>query len=210
MIQCSLESKFKDILIDLLNKESNRARSVNEIEVTECTSCLRKSYYARKEPLKRVNKSIINGKAIHLYIECLVKKYCQNIEVEEEYEVDLGLEFKILMKPDIILDDRIVEIKTTDRETITIPLLEHELQANFYAFVLNKDYYEIIYITKVGDIVCFTKPVSESLFDLLITRARALHMYLSNNIPPEREFKYCRTCPYHDKCMLQLKLNEVI
>lgn len=210
MIQCSLESKFRDILIDILNRESNRMRNINEIEVTECTSCLRKSYYARKEPLKRINKSIINGKAIHLYIEQLIKKYYQNIEVEEEYEVDFGFEFKILMKPDVILDDRIVEIKTTDRETVNIPSLEHELQANFYAFVLNKDYYEIIYITKVGDIIYFTKPVDVVLFNNLLTRAKILYEYLTHDIPPEREHKYCRACQYYEKCILQLKLNEVI
>lgn len=201
MIECTLESKFKNILIDMLDKESEKELDENQISVTECTDCLRKSFYRRKYKRKYINKHLFEGKAIHHYIEYLVKKYHGDILVEDEYEVDLGYEFTIVMRPDIILDDRVVEIKTSDSNNIIVPHLEHELQANFYAFVLAKDYYEIIYITRGIDICHFVKPVSIDLFNVLIKRARMLYKSIVSDIPPKKELKYCRFCVYYDICL---------
>jgi len=206
MITCSIESKFKPILEEILKKESEREYIENLIEVTECTTCLRRSYYNRKSPVTRVNKHVIEGKAIHMYFEQLIKKYEYNIESEEEYIVDFGLPFKIKMRPDIVMDDRVVDIKTTDRETVFMSDIEHELQANFYAFVLDKRYYELIYITRGGNMSVFVSEVNLDMFEEVLKRAELLYNSLKNNVEPSREPKYCKYCEHFHKCYKQKKL----
>ena len=207
MITCGLESKFKTILEDIITKESERNVESNVLEVTECVHCLRRSYYARKYGHKLFNKNVFEGRAIHLYVQHLLNKYYPEIETEVEIEVDFGFDFRILMKPDVILEDRVVDIKTTDRDNVFMSDIEYELQTNFYAFVLNKPYYEIVYITRRGGIVTFVSEVNYDMFEEVLNRAKKLYMCLQNNVEPEREPKYCRTCEFYHRCFRQKKLG---
>jgi len=206
MITCGLESKFKPIVEDIIKRENEREYKEDVIEVTECVRCLRQAYYTRKYGNKVINKYIIEGRAIHLYFEHLIKKYGYNIESEEEYIVDFGLPFKIKMKPDVVMDDRVVDIKTTDRDNIFLSDIEYELQTNFYAFVLNKPYYEIVYITRGGGITVFVSEVNLDMFEEVLKRAVILYRCLKDNVEPHREPKYCRRCVFYHRCFKQKKL----
>ena len=206
MITVSLESRFKPILEDIIIKESVREKESNIIEVTECLSCLRQAYFTRKEGIGKINKVIIEGRAIHNYIESLLNKYYPNIVTEQEYIVDFGEEIKIMMKPDVVLDDRVVDIKTTDRDTVFLPDIKYELQTNFYAVVLMKEYYEIVYITRRGSLHAFVSPISYDMFYEVINRARKLYLHLKNDTIPDREPQNCYYCPFYHKCFRQKKL----
>ena len=206
MIEVGFKSKFLPILEKLVMTDKPHELDVNRVSVTEVCQCLRKSFLMRKMEKPIINKHLFEGKAIHLYIEHLLKKYQGEIESEVEYEVDLGLLCKVIMKPDVVLNDRVVEIKTTDRYKISNPIPEHVIQANFYAFVLNKPFYEIIYIRSKGNPIAFVNKPDYKLFLHLIKRIENYHKHLLEDSLPEMETKYCDRCPFYYECFHQAKL----
>ena len=201
------QSKFIPILKELVKLDKPHQLDINTVHVTEVTQCLRKSFLMRKEGEALLSKEIFEGKSIHHYISYLIEKYRKGIESEVEYEVDLGLLCKVLMKPDVILDDRVVEIKTTELNKIARPFPEHELQANFYAFVLNKPFYEIVYIKRKGEPIAFVEHPDVKMFFHVVRRIELYHNYLLKDELPEMETKYCHRCPFYYKCYHQAKLE---
>jgi len=206
-VNISYQSKFLPILEELIIKDKPHELDTNTISVTEVTQCLRKSFLNRKGVKPVISKELFEGKSIHSYIEHLLKEHRKDIESEQEYIVDVGLLCKIVMKPDIVMDDRVVELKTTDVSKLYSPYPEHILQVNFYAFTLNKQFYEIVYIRRRQPPVVFVDKPDWKLFFHMLRRIELYHRYLIQDTLPDMETKYCNRCPYYHYCFHQAKLD---
>ncbi len=204
----SEKSKIREIVIDIVTKEVTKVHENDTLMVTEGIHCLRRSFYQRKYKKVSINKRTIEGMAIHYWIEYLLKKYNVLTEenIEQEYEVTFDSGLKVMMKPDLVLDDRVVDIKTTDREQVFMPDINYLLQVNFYAFVLGKPKFEILYITKNFNPVSFVEDVNVEMFLELLKRLEILWICLKKNKLPNREMQYCRNCEFYGICYKQTKL----
>ena len=179
--------------------------------ISSLSGCLRKAYYEIVYPTEekdKLRKSIFEGEAIHYFISYLINLGGKLMFKKIESEVPVEYEFegkKLVGRADIVLKDRVIEIKTT-KNLPRLPYYSHVLQANAYAYLLNKKKFEITYIAEHG-VRSFSMDTSEELFEKLKERARILHNAVKYSIAPEKEpTPYCNRCPYYHICYKQLQL----
>ena len=204
------EEKFKNLLLQLLKYDEEEHRKENTVYITQVLQCLRRSYYEIKhgiDPSYKLNKHILIGSAIHKYIEYLVNKYRDKldmyIEVEKHVEFEYG-KYKVVGRADIVTKDEVWEIKVVSK-TYKLPSLLHITQANIYAYLLQKPVFRLVYI-RDRNIDEFVYGVSDRLVDMFFNRLNTLIIYLEQNAePPREEDFWCSTCPYKYRC-IQKKL----
>lgn len=205
------EPIFPDILKQLIAMYEQEYKK-DGIHITSLVQCLRKAYYdqfAEPDLEHRLRRPLFEGTAIHKFIEYLVEKYGSKLmqkiqsEVEIEYQIN-GV--KIIGRADAVLDDRVVEIKTTTNLPKK-PYPSHVLQANTYAYILKKPKFEIIYIGDYG-VTSFVMKTSKEYFDYVIERAKILMKAFRSSVPPEKEPSIlCPKCRYYHICFKQMKLD---
>ena len=204
------EEKFRNLLLQLLKYDEEEHRKENTIYVTQVLQCLRRSYYEIRYGVDlsyKLNKHILIGSAIHKYIEYLINKYKDRldmyIEAEKHIEFEYG-KYRVVGRADIVTDEEIWEIKAVSK-TYKIPSLLHITQANIYAYLLQKPRIRLIYI-RDNNIDEFVYNYAPRLTDMFFNRLNTLVIYLEhNNEPPREEDFWCSTCPYKYQC-LQRKL----
>jgi|GEM_PF-1781370 len=180
--------------------------------ISSLSSCLRRAYYEKIFPelvLEQIRKSTFEGEAIHYFVKYLVDLGGKllfekiNAEVPVEYEFE-GI--KIVGRADIVLKDRIIELKTC-RNIPSRPYFSHVLQANAYAYLLKKKMFEVTYLG-MHNIRSFVYDTSKELFERLLDRARILRKALIFSVAPEREpSPLCVKCPYYHVCFRQMQLH---
>jgi len=173
--------------------------------VTDIAQCLRKTYYQFKYPLKpeyRFKRSLIMGKAIHLWIEELLLKHKSELGVDIEVEVPVEARIGGMVVrgyADIILDNVLYEIKTVNHIP-SKPYFEHQLQAGFYAYMLNLDKYCILYVSDYGSTV-YCMETNRGILNVFRERVATLKRSLEEGKPPPRERSVlCNYCPYRRLC----------
>ena len=205
-----VRDKFTTLLKELIKAYESREHE-DGIYISSLSTCLRKAFYEQFFPVyeTKLSKPVFEGTAIHYFIDYLVKNYgnllMENIdsEVRVRYIID---DIKLVGRADIVLDDRIIEVKTTSNIPFK-PYTSHVLQANAYAYILRKKYFEIAYISN-DRIKSFVYETRKDLFDVIVERARILSTAFKTGIAPDREVsQLCVKCPFYDKCFNQLKLN---
>jgi len=202
MVSCDMVYEaFRRFLVKQL-----RIYDENTVHVGECTNCLRKAYYNRKNgsmdlshlaPSKRVILGL--GLSTHLVFEEILKE--MGYRTEQQIIKDFN-GFKLAGTPDAINEDHVIEIKTCNR----LPdkaLPHHVMQLNAYLALTGRKLGFIIYICKRdGNVRIFSIEFDEKMFQDLLSRAAKLHKCLKENKPPEPEPSYlCNYCEWKWECL---------
>jgi CRISPR-associated exonuclease Cas4 len=149
-----------DSIIDFFIKkkieemEKYKVREKNELHVRELIECPEKLVLRDRYPFLVVptNPAFMMGDLIHIGLQEIIKEWGKensvSVEVEKEIEkkfvVD-GEEYIVKGRPDIVLPDMVIEIKSAKAD-ISIPQIHHELQLKVYMNFLKKKG-RLIYIT---------------------------------------------------------------
>ena len=179
------------------------------IHVGELTYCLLKSYYERKYGVNYSDEKIVIlglGQATHFLVESFVGE-----GVVKEFRVEHGLEgFKLTGRPDLIVDDAVIELKTTSHIPVQ-PFSHHVLQLQAYLHLLDRRYGFIVYVCKRrGRVKAFRVERDPGAWEEIVGRARRLHLALVRGEPPEPEpGPLCRYCEFRSMCR-KLARQEVV
>lgn len=204
------EEIFKQLFIKMLEYEEQEHIHEKTIFVTQVLQCLRRTYYEIKHGVDikhKISKPLLVGTAIHKYIEYLINKHKDKLDINIEAEKHIEFEYKgwkIVGRADIVTDNEVWEIKVTSK-TYKIPSLLHIAQANLYAYILKKPIVRIIYFrnNKIEEFVYHT---NDRLTQMFFKRLDKLISYLERDEePPREEDFWCSTCPFKYIC-LQKKL----
>lgn len=206
------ELTFKELFLKLLELEEQEHKHEKTIFVTQVLQCLRRSYIEIIKGVDiryKLSKPLLIGSAIHKYVEYLINKYKDvlNLNIEAEKHVEfMHRGWRVVGRADIVTDKEVWEIKVTSR-TYKIPSLLHIAQANLYAYLLNKDIIRIIYF-RDNKIEEFIYQYTPRLIDMFFKRLNKLIDALENNQLPEKEEDFwCSTCPYKYGCVYK-KLSD--
>ena len=226
-LQCALEDRndcgygynLLKSMFSLFEDDKRR----NEIHVTDITSCLRKAYFSKTEP-------VINFVHDMLYLFIGIAVHNQ-IELNDEH-VQSEVSFEkngIHGRADAVFEDKLVDFKTSRWiKPGNLPYGEHEKQTQIYNTYFKKDRIQIQYIdlsgpTKcrkcktsvrnVGGVLecpsCGNAPANAHLGavlyeipvvdqgDFIEDRVSDLQLALSNGVWPEAEPGWlCSYCPF--------------
>lgn len=173
------------------------------IHVSEITSCMRKSYYARLYPLRpREAVSLVLmsfGNGIHSQLqEYLVPRGWMS-EVEVSWDLRY---FKLVGHADLYHpgEDIVVELKTTSRIPDK-PYPSHVMQLNSYQAMLRAKKGYVVYISRNGEVGVYPHKYDKQLWGYTIKRA--FHYYFSlkkSRTPRPEPSPLCNYCPFRWKC----------
>lgn len=206
------ESMMRAKLIEGHKKSQSYERPY--ITVSELCSCIRKCYYERM-------KYPVNHKKLYTFSYLYLIQNVGNVihdTIQELYnfsEVEKTIvseRFKVKGRIDAIRDNFLFEIKSIDIEKFKNQYKkEHYLQANIYAYILNKEYgYKISTITLIyvirnlKRIVPFDLPLNNELVESIINKAPILKSAIDSNKVPEpfgATNELCKYCLYKKQCI---------
>jgi len=184
-----------DIYRDLdsqIDKTNNR-----RINVKEIVTCLRKSYYDRKNPLlpsikQKVTTIIGNG----------MRKAIKN-GATAEYNIDS--ELSLVDRADTIADDIVVKFEIVEKLPKT-PDPKDLLGLNATMWIFEKMEGIIVYMTNAGKSVEYAFTKDKQMFEETVRRARVFSTLLKEEKTPILEpSEICQTCPYYERCYIQEK-----
>ena len=184
-----------DIYRDLdsqIDKTNNRRMNVKEI-----VTCLRKSYYDRKNPLlpsikQKVTTIIGNG----------MRKAIKN-GATAEYSIDS--ELSLVDRADTIVDDIVVKFEIVEKLPKT-PDPKDLLGLNATMWIFEKMEGIIVYMTNAGKSVEYAFTKDKQMFEETVRRARVFSTLLKEEkIPILEPSEICQTCPYYERCYIQEK-----
>ena len=170
------------------------------VHVTELTYCLLKSFLERRLGVNYSDDKLVVlglGHAAHYIVE----EFMGGDAVREFHvEYDFG-SFKLTGKPDLVLDDVVVELKTASRIPEQ-PFPHHVLQLQAYLHLLDRRYGFIVYIDKRrGRVKAYRVERDPGAWEEIVGRARRLHLALVRGEPPEPEpGPLCRYCEFRSMC----------
>jgi len=141
------ESTLKDSIVKAVDELVNIKKHDNDtIYIEEVTTCLRRSYYNRKEervPLKEGFKIFFNE----------YMRYNTKSGIREYGEEGLG--FKIITKADMVVDDAIIHFNIVD-DLPNTPYPKDLMVLNANLWIFNKEEGALVYITKDGNNIQFS------------------------------------------------------
>jgi CRISPR-associated exonuclease Cas4 len=184
-----------DIYRDLdsqIDKTNNR-----RINVKEIVTCLRRSYYDRKNPVlpsvkQKVSTIIGNG----------MRKAIKN-GATAEYNIDS--ELSLVGHADTIVDDIVVKFEIVEKLPKT-PDPKDLLGLNATMWIFEKIEGIIVYMTNAGKSVEFAFSKDKQMFEETVRRARVFNTLLKEEKTPILEpSEICQTCPYYERCYIQEK-----
>mgnify|MGYP000288811317 CR=1 FL=1 len=205
---------IKELVIKLIEHDITKHQNKHVIYVTQVTQCLRKSYYEIKHKAVNVDyelsKHLILGKSIHLWLQELLKKYGNELNIKYCIEKDIKFMHRGYMikgRADIVINDVLVELKTTHK-SIHLPDRMHVLQANEYAYQLGLQKYVILYVTPNG-LIEFKFTTDRYKHFIFIHRLETLIDALEMDELPEKETGYeCKYCPFRNKCLYRKLIHK--
>ncbi len=168
----------------------------DKITVDECTRCLRRAYYDRKEPSRPTNR---------LKMKSILSNAIK-FSIRKEYEVD-GL--TLIGYADAIIDDVllcIIPVTQIPKE----PFPEDILYINSNLYIFNVENGVLIYSDGGGNTIEFSLVRDKRLFNETIRRARILSTLLrEGKVPIIEPSDACIECQYQERCYLRKwKYNE--
>lgn len=184
-----------DIYRDLdsqIDKTNNRRITVKEI-----VTCLRKSYYDRKNPVlpsirEKVSTIIGNG----------MRKAIKN-GATAEYSLDS--ELSLVGHADTIVDDIVVKFEIVEKLPKT-PNPKDLLGLNATMWIFEKMEGIIVYMTNAGKSVEYAFTKDKQMFEETVRRGRVFSTLLKEEKTPILEpSEICQTCPYYERCYIQEK-----
>lgn len=199
------ESTVYDWFRRILEANQRIFHDSSVIHVSEVTTCLRKSWYTRKSPVKAtdtVNIIMSIGNGVH----SLLQEYLASKGWKSEVKVEWNFKkFKLVGHIDLYHPEEniVIELKTTGKKPGK-PYHSHVMQLNAYLRMISADKGYIIYISRDGHVKVFQHNFSKRLWDKTIKRAFYLwHTLNENKIPkPEPSF-LCNYCPFKWRCIAQ-------
>jgi CRISPR-associated exonuclease Cas4 len=175
-----------------IDKTNNR-----RINVKEIVTCLRRSYYDRKNPLlpsikQKVSTIIGNG----------MRKAIKN-GATAEYSIDS--ELSLVDRADTIADDIVVKFEIVEKLPKT-PDPKDLLALNATMWIFEKIEGIIVYMTNTGKSVEYAFTKDKQMFEETVRRARVFSTLLKEEKTPILEpSEICQTCPYYERCYIQEK-----
>ena len=177
----------------------------NVIHVSEVTGCLRKSWYARKFPVKTIDTvniimSIGNG------VHSLLQEYLASEGWKSEVRVEWNFrKFRLVGHIDLYHPENniVIELKTTSKKPKE-PYPSHLMQLNAYLRMISADKGYIVYVSRDGHVKVFQHSFSKQLWSQTIKRAFRLWHALKENNPPDPEpSPLCNYCSFKWRCIFQ-------
>lgn len=184
-----------DIYRDL---DSQIDRTDNKrIHVREAVTCLRRSYFDRKNPLLPTKKQKLST-----IINDSMRKAIKNGGTAE-YSIDS--ELTLIGHADAIIDDVIIRFEIVDKLPKE-PEPKDLLALNAVMWIFDKLEGVLVYITNSGKSMEFAFTKDKHMFEETIRRARVLSTLLKDEKAPIVEpSEACLHCPYYDRCFIQQK-----
>lgn len=191
------ESTLKDSVAKAVDVFINISKDDNVIHVDEAVDCLRRSYYNRREAripqeerFRIMSKSIMHN----------TNAYAEEREYKEE-----GMNFKMIARVDMIVDDAIIHFSMVDSLPDT-PYPRDLMLLNTSLWVFDKEEGALVYIKRDGSNVQFSLRRDRRLFDEVKRRATVLHTLLKEGrVPILEPSDECISCSYYEKCYVQHK-----
>ena len=160
---------------------------------TELSTCLRRSWYARKKGKNIIGESAVYGIVIHNTVQDVAKKFDCDVEKEVEGEIS-GIHVR--GRADLVCDDSVIEIKTT-----TVHDQRHYFQLVIYATLLKKEKAYMLYVDRnTGNITFFQVDIS-FILPFAIERLKEYYKSVTENkLPPKEYSQVCKYCVYKTLC----------
>jgi len=203
---------IKELLTEIAELDTVKHIKDKTIYVTQVCQCLRKSFYELTMPIVDINdvfrKHLVIGSSIHLYIQKLLSNYCGELGYKCRIEVPIEFEYnnyKILGRADAVINDVVVEFKTTVKD-VKIPNMLHLMQTNLYTHILGLNKYVVVYVTP-NDILEFNYTFNNELLNMFMRRLNILVNALNSmNVPSPEEDVWCKNCLYKHLCVKSLDM----
>ena len=182
-----------EAFVNALHEKFEERYDPEWIMPTELSTCLRRSWYARKKGKNIIGENAVLGIAIHNTVQDVAKRF--NCEVEKEIQGEIA-GVKVRGRADLVCDDAVIEIKTT-----AIHDQLHYFQPVIYATLLKKDRAYMLYVDRnTGNITFFQVDIS-FILPFAIERLKAYHSAVVENKLPQKEYSQaCRYCIYKSLC----------
>ena len=197
-----LENAVKYALYSyMLRKEKIYA----DIQVTDLTQCLRKSYFIKKEQNKFDEPSVtlIVGILLHDIILRELETFLDgNKEILTVHVIPYGNEYiKLYAMCDFLAKDYVLELKTCFKPPEK-PVDRHIEQVNAYLHIFNREKGYIVYLSRNDlKLNVFEITKNKEMWNNTISRAIRLHEALERNEAPEPEPSVlCKYCVFKHKC----------
>lgn len=207
--------KFQKMMRAKLIEEHKKLQSYERpyISVTELCDCIRKCYYTRMRYPVNLNKQY---KYPPLYMIQQVGNTIHDV-IQELYDFSetektvVSERFKVKGRIDGIRESFLCEIKSiADKKFKNTYVKEHYIQANIYAYILNKEYdykidtITIIYVLRsLQKIVAFDLPVNDKLALTFLNKAPILKSSIETTQVPDpfgATDETCKYCQFIDQC----------
>jgi CRISPR/Cas system-associated exonuclease Cas4 (RecB family) len=160
---------------------------------TELSTCLRRSWYARKKGKNIIGENAVLGIAIHNTVQDVAKRF--NCEVEKEIQGEIA-GVKVRGRADLVCDDSVIEIKTT-----AIHDQRHYFQPVIYATLLKKDKAYMLYVDRNTANITFFQVDISFILPFAIERLKTYYSAVVENKLPQKEYSQaCKYCVYKPLC----------
>jgi len=188
--------KTMDEIYHDLNSQIDKT-NYGRLHLKEVITCLRRSYYDRKNPLHPTSKqkvSTIINNGIRKSIKSGVKTH---------YYIDSDLSLEGYA--DTIVDDIVIIFEIVSKLPKR-PYPTDLLNLNATIWIFDKTEGIIVYLTNGGKSVEFAFTKDKQMFEETLRRARVLSTLLKDEkIPILEPSKTCLTCPYYGRCYIEQK-----
>ena len=204
---------YKQIVRDAIDSIGEDAqlkfdtKDPNIIYLHEATKCLRRSFYARTEPLEteqtQFNK-VLGGLFRKMKSKATIGKY----------EMDSGLALK--GQVDMIEDDVVMIFRAVNRYPEN-PLPADILFVNACMWMFDKIEGVVVYITPDGKEESFVTNKNQKMFEEVIRRTKVFHDLIERrNTDPKAKPPIiepsidCLDCQYYERCYIRKKEGKQI
>ena len=172
----------------------------NTIGIHEITTCMRRAYFNRIDPLDYQHQNFGELSA------GLLRKLHYGT-TNAEFDLN-GI--KLFASADMIVDDAVILFRSAD-ESIENPLAADMLYLNACLWMYKKTDGIIVYITNNKQESSFSLTKNKLMFEETARRVRVLHDLLVEKKTPILEpSSECSTCQYYQRCYTKQKMGKSI
>lgn len=178
---------------------------VQTFRLSSSSVCPRKLYYLKRYPPRYNGDSsriFLIGQIFHELIQRVVFDNCKwEVEVVDNYR-----DITIMGHCDVLTDSSVYELKTCS-VLPERPYINHVLQANAYAVLLDRDEYSIVYMQKNRlNIRAFRLPTDRALYNKLCeTFYTAYRGVVEDRLPNRIRSSECKFCGYKLLCSKDIR-----
>jgi len=206
MVRLAIEKIFRAYL-DFMNEKYKHEHLADKVHVHDLVRCKHKSELEVLFPegSYKLSPVLFLGEAVDEFVKNLVMDYREKLfkdlvsttsEVEKKISIN-GREITIIGRPDIIMEDSVIEVKYS-RTPEDKPLEHHIAQLKLYMYLTNKKKGILVYFTPRG--------LREFIIEEEIDEEYVQE--LVNNWKTPRYDWECQYCNYREICPYRIYLNE--